>query len=178
MQTRNYILLAAAALLAAPLLPASPIMGGSCRTGGTLLEFIELGSTGCYLSLGDRIYDISVDLPAPEDLSTIIVSSGPSTLYPWETEVTAHFFPIGAVLTVHWVSPTWGVMAEGYQFNDAGNLALSPIITLDSVFAKPGTITMQADVQAAYLGFRLEQLVPEPSAFLPLLGIGLLCGIR
>src|SRR5438045_3348033 len=118
MHTRNYILLAAAALLTAPLLPASPIAGGSCGVTGTLDQYIALGSTGCYLSLGDRIYDISVDLPSPEDLSMIAVGSGPSATYPWQTEVAAHFFPIGSVLTVHLVSPSWlGVMAQGYQFN-------------------------------------------------------------
>jgi len=186
-------------LLIAPLVHASPIPGGLCGGTGTLAEFIGLGDVGCKLSHGDRIYDISISLPAPADLSTFLFDADSdgfafNTAY---SEATARFFPINAALTLRWDSPAQIVRAEWYQFDATGNLSVTPLSP-----TKTGAMTMQATIANAYLGFQLQQIpppeqlfdpgtfgdfpdfgnghpgVPEPSAFFPLLGIGLLWILR
>lgn len=194
MQASNCILVAA--LLVATTAHASPVLGGYCGIG-TLNQYIALGSTGCFFPVdGERIYDFSVSLPESVDPSTIVMGfgSGGDSTATWR-EAAGHFFPIGAQLSLKWSAPADREMTrvEWYQFDSGGNLSTHALpATLD------GEMTMVATIANAYLGFQLELApltpqpydpprdflpgtrdtiggVPEPSSFLPLIGIGLLC---
>jgi len=144
---------------------ASPIAGGPCGGSGTLAEFVAIGDVGCFLLWGERIYDIQVSLPTPVDLSTFLFG-GPDSYgwYPPYSEATAHFIPAGATITVHWDAPR-PTIGDWYQFDRAGNLTTT---SFSNLYAEPGVIVMRATIPDAYLGFRITQLAPEPSAFLPL----------
>jgi hypothetical protein len=172
------------------LLHASPIAGGYCDEG-TLDQYIALGATGCSFRLeGERVYDFTVSLPESVDPSTItmVFGGGGNDTATWQ-DATGHFFPLGATLSLKWSAGPAREMArvEWYQFDVNGNLT-----THDLPATEQGEMTLTATIPDAYLGFQLEQVplppklegtpdfagVPEPSTFLPLLGIGLVCGIR
>lgn len=178
------------------LLRASPIMGGPCGTTGTAAEFVALGHAGCNLVRdGARIYDIRLvtvgtvpgsfpewptllDVAAPLAEVSLVDSVE-------RTEILVNHVPIGPTLWLSYDSgrPTLGSWSErdkdgqlvyGFAFNDLVTYPGKIVHRFNlSSGQMPALYALSAQSQL-YSTFDLvieSVSAPEPSAFLPLLGI-------